>query len=185
MYNDYAVVHFHLGVGSETNGYINRTKELLFAVVDSSAVYEIGIYRHGDWWELDILDLIDENWPSLLDRVTLQCVDVANCPCTREEVRALRDAKVVSIFKLRSGRIVAPPGGGIATDGTSFEAVRSADYWAKVLRDGEHLIVANIEEDIRQGRMHDGDHTILLHATDDEIAGVTDKTHKWILWKRS
>ncbi len=184
LYNDYAVVHFHLGTGAEANGYISRTNELFFAVVDSSFVYEIGIYRHGDWWELDIIDLIDANWPSLLDRVTFRALDVANCPRTREEVKALREANLVSILKLKSGRIVAPLGGGMASNGTSIEAVRSADSWAQVLRNGEKMIVANIEDQIRQGTMQDSDYTVLFHATDDEIAGVIGKTHKWILWKK-
>jgi hypothetical protein len=184
LYNDYGVVHFHLGVGSETTGYINRTNELLFAVIDSSSVHEIGIYVHGDWWELDILEAIDANWPSLLDRVTLHGLDVAISPRTREEVKALRKAKVVPFFRLNSGRIIAPPGGGIASDGTSIEAVRSADSWAKVLRNGEKMIVANIEEQIQHGTMQDGDYTVFFHATDDEIAGVIGKTHKWILWKK-
>jgi len=133
---------------------------------------------------LDILEAIDANWPSLLDRVTLHGLDVAISPRTREEVKALRKAKVVPFFRLNSGRIIAPPGGGIASDGTSIEAVRSADSWAKVLRNGEKMIVANIEDQIQQGAMQDGDYTVRFHATDDGIAGVIGKTHKWILWKK-
>lgn len=184
LYNDYRVVHFHLGAGTEKNGYINRTNELLFALVDSSTVYEIGIYCHGDWYELDILDVIDSNWPTLLDRVTIHGVDIAHCPSTRDEVKALRDAKVVSIVKLKSGRIIAPPGGGIATDGTSIDAVRSADYFAMVLRNGEKAIEPYIRDQVQKGMMPDKDYTIHLQATDDEIAGVCDGAYKWILWKR-
>ena len=184
LYNDYRIVHFHLGEGFHTSGYINRTGELLFAAVDPDAVYEIGIYNHGDWYELDLLDIVDQNWPHLLDPVTIQGFDVANCPTTRDEVKALRDAKVVTIIKLNSGRIVAPPGGGIATDGTSIEAVQSADYWAKLLRNGENAIVANIKEQVQKGTMVSKDYEVLLHATDDEIAGVVNDGFKWTLWKR-
>ena len=185
LYNDYRVVHFHLGVGTEQNGYIHRTNELLFALVDSSTVHEIGIYCHGDWYELDILDVIDSNWPTLLDSVTIHGIDIAHCPSTRDEVKALREANVVSIVKLRSGRIIAPPGGSIATNGTSIEAVRSADYFAKVLRNGEKAIEAYIREQVQKGMMPEKDYTIHLQAADDEIAGVCDSTYKWILWKRT
>ena len=185
LYNDFGIVHFHLGEGFDTRGYINRTGELLFAVVDPKSVYEIGIYHHGDWYDLDLLDIIDHNWPHLLDPVTIQGIDVANCPTTRDEVKALREAKITTIVKLKSGRIVAPLGGGIATDGTSIEAVRAADYWAKLLRNGENAIVANIKEQVRNGNMVSKDYEVLLHATDDEIAGIVDDGFKWILWKRT
>ncbi len=172
LYNDYRVVHFHLGSGFETNGYINRTDELLFAVVSPSAVYEIGIFRHGDWYELDVLDIIDANWPETLDHVTIPALDVSNYPRTREEVKAKRNANVVSIIRLRSGRIIAPPGGGVATDGTSIEAVRSAISLAKDLQKWERTICANIKEQVLQGNMVDQDYTILLQTSDDEISGV-------------
>lgn len=184
LYNDYRVVHFHLGVGFETNGYINRTDELLFAIVDSASVHEIGIYGHVDWYELDILDIIDENWPNLLDVVTIHGLDVSNCARTRDEVKVIREANVVSIIKLNSGRIIAPPGGGIATDGTSNEAVRFTDYWAKLLRNGEKAIVSSIREHVQNGGMESRDYEVILHVTDDEISGVFEDTYKWVLWER-
>jgi len=185
LYNDYRVVHFHLGTYFEPSGYINRTRELLFAVVDSTSVYEIGIYRHGDWYEFDILDIINENWPKLLDNVTMNGLDIAPCIRTREEVKAIREANIIPIIKLKNGRIVAPLGGGVATDGTSFESVRSADFWAKVLRTGEKAIIADIREQIRNRYMESRDYEVLLDATNNEIAGVLDGTHKWILWKKT
>lgn len=185
LYNDYRVVHFHIGVGFETSGYINRTGKLLFAIVDSASVHEIGIYGHGDWYELDILDIIDENWPNLLDAVTIRGLNVSNCARTRDEVKALREAKVVSIIKLNSGRIIAPPGGGIATDGTSIEAVSSTDDWARLLRNGEKAIISSIREQVQKGAMEAKDYEVLLHTTEDKISGVFEDTHRWILWKRT
>jgi hypothetical protein len=185
LYNDFRVVHFHLGIGLDPTGYINRTGPLLFAAIDGVSVYEIGIYNHGEWFELDILDIIDTNWPHLLDHVTLRALDVKNCPNTRDEIRALRRGNVNTIIKLKSGRIIAPPGGGLAADGTSIEAVRSADRWAKLIRNGEQAIMANIHQQVAQGSMKSKDYHVLLHTTDDEISGVADNTFKWTLWKRT
>ena len=184
LFNDYRVVHFHLGSGTDKGGYISRTNELLFAVVDATSVYEIGIYAHGDWYELDILDIIDRNWPELLNAVTLQGVSDVKCPTTREEVQILREGNVNSIMKLASGRIIAPPGGGMATDGTSVEAVRGSDVWARVLRNGENLIRDNIQDQVSKGLMPEQDFDVRLHMTADEIAGVAGG-QKWILWKRT
>ncbi len=185
MYNDYRVIHFHLGIGFETSGYIKRTGPLLFAIVDSASVYEIGLYHHGDWYEFDVLNIVDENWPHLLDPVTIRGIDVANCPQTRDEVKAFRKANILSVIRLKSGRLVAPPGGGTAGDGTSVEAVTSADRWAKLLRNGEQLISANIREQVQAGTLPSRDYEIHLDATDDEIAGVDDAGSRWIIWRRA
>ncbi|MCZ6689592.1 MAG: hypothetical protein O7H41_08325 [Planctomycetota bacterium] len=185
LYNDYGIVHFHLGDGLETSGYVKRTKELLFTVVDSSTVYEIGVYDHGEWYELDILDILDDNWPGLLDRVTLQAIDVENYPRTREEVKKLREANVVTVLKLKSGRVIAPPGGGVATDGTSFAAVHAADYWAKLLRQWAPRIIADIEKRVGDGELPSKDYAVTLVATDEEITAVLGDTDKWVLWRRS
>jgi hypothetical protein len=183
LYNDYRVVHFHLGVGFKPSGYINRTGELLFAIVDPASVYEIGIYRHGDWYELDILDIIDANWPTLLDAVTSHSLDVSNYPRTRNEVKALREAGIVSIIELKNGRIIFPLGGGTMMDRTSIEAVDAADYWTRLIRDGEKKIISDILAQIEMGTMEAKDYEILLHVTDDEVSGVIDTTYKCTLWK--
>lgn len=190
MFNDYRIIHFHLGVGFDSKGYIVRDKkkskgELLFAIVDSISVYELGIYVHGDWYELTLLDIVEENWPRLLDAVAISALDVTPCLSTRSEVKALRNANVNSFIKLKSGRIVAPLGGGVATDETSTDAVCSANYWSIVLRDGEKAIISDIQEQIQKGEMESKDYEILLHATDDEIAGILPEVRKWILWKKT
>lgn len=183
LYNDYSIQHFHLGDSTESSGFATRTKELLFALITADAVFEVGIYNHGDWYELDILDIIDDNWPKLLDRVTITGIDAVNCPSTREEVKKIRAAHLVSLMKLKSGRYIAPLGGGVATNGTSIDAVRAAYFWAKAIRNGERLIVDDIVSQIKSGALPDVDHVVLLHATDDIICGVMEG-QKWTLWKK-
>ena len=194
MYNDYGVLHFHLGQGLDSSGYINRTRELLFAVVQPGAVHEIGIFNHGDWFELDILNIIDTNWPDLLDRVTLRGFSGNACPSvTREQVKALRTAHMIGVFQLAaSGRIVAPFGGGAATDGTSCEAVCTADFWARNFKNWEKVISAFIAKQVQSGNLEDKDYHVLLHCSDDEIAvdicgmdrGMAVSQCRWTLWKR-
>lgn len=185
LYNDYGVIHFHLGTEFDSKGYIKRTGELLFAIVDNQNVYEIGIYNHGDWYEVDILDIIDENWPHLLNPVTIQALDIVYSPTTRKEVKTLRDANILSLIKLKSGRIIAPPGGGVASDGTSVEAVEAAKYWKRFLLEGEKVIEAEISQLVKNGDMEEKDYEVLLYVTDDEIAGVIPNLIKWTIWKNA
>ena len=184
LYNDYRITHFHLGAGTDASGYIKRTKELLFAVVDSTSVYEISVYDHGQWYELDILDIIDAHWPHLLDEVTIHGMGATNSPTTREEVKALRDAHVISHLLLKSGRLIAPLGGGTMINGTSFEAVLAANQWSRILKLGERHIADAIDEGINKGVLAARDYDVHLHSTDDEIAGVVAGVCKWTLWKR-
>ncbi|QQL44065.1 hypothetical protein [Sulfuriroseicoccus oceanibius] len=184
LLNDYGVLHFHLGDTLEGNGYMKRTGPLLFAIVRDAAVYEIGVYGHGAWYELDILNIIDRNWPFLLDPVTIKAIDTAYSPKTKEEVKALRDANVCSIISLDSGRIVMPIGGGVATDGTSNDAVHSADYWAKFLCDADKLVIEHIEECIRKGTLPAKDYQVHLHATATEIAAIVEDKLRIIVWRK-
>ena len=184
LLNDYGVLHFHLGTVLDASGYIQRTGPLLFAIVRDDDVYAIGIYGHGDWYELDILNVTDCNWPSLLDPVTIKAIDTAYSPKTREEIKALREANVCTIISLDSGRIIAPVGGGVATDGTSNDAVRSADYWAKFLSDADKVLIDAVKDSVRKGELPAKDYHIRLHATDSEIAGVVEDKLRIIVWKR-
>jgi hypothetical protein len=184
LFNEYRITHFHLGVGFLPNGYIIRTPALLFAIVDASSVYEIGIYQHGDWYELDILDIIDDNWPQLLERFTVHGIQDVQCPRTRDEVRTLRTNNMMSMIRLRSGRIIAPPGGGFATDGTSVEAVTHADYFAGLLRYGEQSIPSLINQQVDAGLMPDREYIIHLNASDEEISADDGIGYRWILWRK-
>jgi len=95
LFNDYGVVHFHLGAVFEGGGYVQRTRELLFAIVEPNALYEIGIFDHGDWYELTILDTIDVNRPRLLDSVTVKAPGISSDYIdTANEVKKLRKGHI-------------------------------------------------------------------------------------------
>jgi hypothetical protein len=185
LLNDFGVLHFHLGATFESSGYVARTGPLLFAIVRDDAIYEIGVFNHGDWYELDILTTIDRNWPNLLDPVTIKgAIRTAHTPKNREEIKALRSANVCPIITLASGRIIFPIGGGNATDGTSNDAVHSADYWANFLRNADDTLIEQVRQLVRKGDLPSKDYIIRLQATGDEIAGMVEDKLKIILWRR-
>ncbi|MBB3139856.1 hypothetical protein [Halomonas organivorans] len=181
MLNDFGVAHFHLGQELEASGYIERTKELLFCVVTQSEVYEIGIYDHGEWFELDILDIVDREWPELLDSVTVKAMTVTNPVRSREDIQALRMANVNTARQLSSGRIVMPPGGGMAMDGTSTDAVMAAQRLSRLLKNGEKQIVRDITDSIERGKIKRKDYTVVLTMSDHEIYAETEEGYRWTL----
>ena len=185
LLNDFGVLHFDLGDAIDNSGFIKRTGPLLFAIVRDDTVYEIGVYEHGQWFELDILNTIDENWPELLDPVTLKSVELAYKPKNREEIKALREGNICSVIALKSGRAISPLGGGVATNGTSNDAVELADYWAKYLDNADKVIIAAVEEAVRKGELAPKDYHVRLYSTPDEIAGIVEEGFKIIVWKKN
>ena len=51
------------------------------------------------------------NWPHLLDPVTIRGIDAAYRPQTRDEVKAFRKANILSVIRLKSGRLLAGTAG--------------------------------------------------------------------------
>lgn len=185
MYNDFGIMHFHLGVGPYTRhpNYIDRTDELLFVVINSKDVYEVGVYLHNEWYELDILDIINNNWPNLLDKVTINAVDIKNSITDRAEVRMMREANVNIFLKLQNGRIIAPLGGGAMIDGTSTKAVQNADFIIKRLRQLDSEIPFIISEEVKKGKRENKNYTISLQITDDEISYTYNEGEKSLIFK--
>ena len=66
MLSDYGVHHLHLSTDLESDRFVKRTKELLFAVFRPGDAYLIGIYQHlTDWAKEDILKTVARNWPDI------------------------------------------------------------------------------------------------------------------------
>lgn len=191
MLNHWGIFHFHLGDNFEANGsgYIERTKELLFAVVEQDAFYEIGVYQHRDWYEYDVLNIIDTEWPMLLDRVTINADSLScNFAEDRDSLITLRKKNVNILVKLRSGRIIAPPGGGVAANGASIEAVNWVLHWTRFLENGSQLIIDDIDSQISQGNMPLKDYAVVLEAGNNKVAAKVNDPEigeiVWILWKK-
>lgn len=181
LYFDFKVAHFHLGKGLDGNGYITRTKELLFALVTVDTFFEIGIYNHGEWYEFDILNIIDDNWPQLLDNVTHNGIaGVAHIANTRKEIQELREAYINSVRQISSGRIIVPPGGDVtlSKNGISTYAIRNALKLRKIFRDGEKQVREWILAEIKKGNLTQKDYSVELYMTDQEIAGIIDSSIK-------
>src|SRR6185295_1697726 len=49
LLNDWGMHHFHLGTRFEADGFVERTDDVVFAIVHWDRVYVAGIGRHGEW----------------------------------------------------------------------------------------------------------------------------------------
>ncbi len=118
---DWNIRHFHLGEIVDADGFVKRTKELLFAMVDEDNVYCIKIAPHGGWSDKELLETVHKNWPLLLNSWKVNATPEVNF--TSGEIAELRKGHVNVIVQLNDGTCYVSPGFGIMTSGVSARAV--------------------------------------------------------------
>lgn len=134
MLADWGIYHLHIGHGNRPTriaGFVNRGKELLFVMPYSNNIYFIQILDHNSWTNFKLIEIIDNNWPFLLEPYRLKDVLKLAEP-TEEELHRLRKNQVNAFFRVGSSFFIGA-GGGIATDSFSVKAVRMAQKLKKLL----------------------------------------------------
>ena len=127
MLNDYGIQHFHLGTVPDPKhpNLIQGTCELLFAVVKENDLYVLGIFDHKASSKQDLLNIIQANWPELIDPYTLkggEHMEVLGLRrnYTDEEVLKLRKVGINALTQEADGSVRLGPGGGITPNGKSM-----------------------------------------------------------------
>lgn len=131
MFYDWEVFHFHLGTNPHPKhqGFVERTDDLLFAIVDSNKaeMYLIDIHpHHGGFTNQDLLRIIEENWAEILDPDTSRIIGLTY-NASDNDIGILRKAGINPILQTPSGRVLISMGGGITSAGTSIRNRREAD----------------------------------------------------------
>ena len=67
---DWGIFHFHLGKDTGKD-YVGRTKELLYVFVYEKTAYFLDVLDH-EFYNSQLLEVINENWPQLLKKYELQ-----------------------------------------------------------------------------------------------------------------
>lgn len=127
MIPDWAIYHLHISNHkTNQNGmFYARTGLLAFVWVTDSDAYFVDIAPHGSWTRQEFLRIIDRTWPDLLKPFKLQSATTANTP-SDADLKMLRKANVNVIVPLGNS-VIAPPGGGLAKDGTPVQNSERAD----------------------------------------------------------
>lgn len=143
MFYSWGIHHFHLGRSLDHRGFIERTDELLFAITEPETytMYLIDVLLHlGSFTNQDLLRIIENNWPQVLDRYTLVGVTPSFNGLADDELRKLGNAGINVALQTPGGRVLAPMGGGITTAKTSVENTIEADRAKAIVRNlQQHL----------------------------------------------
>lgn len=149
LYNDWKIYHLHLGTIIEADGFVERTKNVLFIMKEKDELYLIDILPHGrgelPWTKKSLLEIVDNNWPALLD---LSDLGKGITPCTtfdEQEHYKLRKSNINVIMDI-NGRTLMPINFGQTLGGTSVMAKIISISLIKYLEFFHNFIVYNYQQ---------------------------------------
>ncbi len=142
MMSHWGVQHFHLGDSLESDGYVSRTGDLLFIHFSQKQAHIIGIFNHGSWYDLDVIEIIHENWPQEL---TVFKSGSNSKQLTATEYKTIRKNHANTNVILKDGTEYLCPGIGVTSNGASIFAVFNSDKVIFMFNRSFELIQKNIE----------------------------------------
>ena len=145
MLFDWGIHHFHLGTEME-DYFIKRTGNVLYAIVDNNDFYCIAILPHQHWADLALLEIIEKNWPCLLDRYRLPKGVMPEFKVEENDIKELRKLRVNIIIQLSDDACILGAGGGFMSDGSSAEARRYALQVHHMLNDVQRKMEGQLVE---------------------------------------
>lgn len=138
MLFDWGIYHFHLGTKLDNRGLIERTGNVLYAMVMPNEVYFIMIAPHGQWACKDLLEIVNTEWPLVLNNFKLSnCVSMAYKP-SESDIKEARKGRLVMPVELSDGTVLIPPGMGMNADGSSIKVMREVASLCDCLRKEEN-----------------------------------------------
>lgn len=120
----WGIHHFHLGNSIEEDGFVERTKNLLFVFFHENKACVLGFFSHSSWCKPDLIQIIHDNWPSKLTSFKLQ----SNTPShTENQYKALRKRNCKSTVIVSDGTEYCYPGVGVMSTGDPIPATIKYD----------------------------------------------------------
>lgn len=140
MLNEWNIYHFHLSDEIAKNSLVKRTRELLFAFVTDDSFYCIQIGDHDSFTDTALLDIIHNNWPSLLEPFTIRSDAKLGSVLTKDERKTLRKKRMNALTTLSDGTTIGLLNFGSMMNGSQVQCYCDAIYIRRILK----LIEQNI-----------------------------------------
>jgi hypothetical protein len=132
LLSEWHLHHLHLGTAIRTDGFIDRTTDLLFANFQEDDAYLIAILDHKGWTNLDLVTTSVHNWLSAGIFTALRgAIGLAQPVADADRVR-LRNAGVTTMLEV-DGTIYCPA--GQSTAGTPIAATVHSNSAMRALRE--------------------------------------------------
>jgi hypothetical protein len=72
MLADFDIQHFHLGTTLDADGFYARGAPLLYVRFDDANAYFVTVSGHGEWANVELIEIIHSNWPASIERYRLK-----------------------------------------------------------------------------------------------------------------
>jgi hypothetical protein len=122
LFTDWGIQHFHLGTVVQSDGFVERTGPVLFALCKGQDFYAIQIYEHGAWAKPEVVRLLRSNWPDVTAPFELKGIKPIMPELNEQEIADFRKAGLMHIVQA-GGVFVYPMGGGVVSTGDSARMV--------------------------------------------------------------
>ena len=114
MYNAWKISHFHINTNIEKDGYVERSKEVLLAIIWQDQAFLIDVRDHGKsnpdlWYSIDLMEIVLRNWPEWMYQYRSN-IKQSNTDSSIATTKQFRQLSVNSSLSLSDGNIYMPPG---------------------------------------------------------------------------
>ena len=147
LLNDWNIVHFHLSKRFRNDGFVKRSDYQIFAWITDNCIYMIQVYPHKEdflYCKQELLEIIERNWPKLLEPYILKDVASLNEQFDDEQYEKIREAHVTTLVQTKNNKVYGLIGGGYMSDGSSGEAIGKAFFLNSRLKICEDIIKRNM-----------------------------------------
>jgi len=111
--------HFYLGETLQSTGYIQRTGDILYAMVKEDKILALKIDDHNHWSDKELLNIAHDNWPELTSDWDVD--GIPEVDFNSNYIEELRKSGV-NIITRRADGTATIGGYGVTTAGTSVES---------------------------------------------------------------
>lgn len=140
---EWGIHHLHLSTDMEADGFVRRTKDLLFASFQSDDAYLIGIFEHGNWTRIELATITVRNWSDAgIFRESRSALRLAQ-PTVEADRPLVRNAGVTLALEI-DGKVYMPPGQSVA--GTPLRATKASNHVMHTLRSLREMLSSRPEE---------------------------------------
>ncbi|EJS2611616.1 hypothetical protein NW622_004263 [Vibrio alginolyticus] len=143
MLSHWGIQHFHLGYDIESDGFVSRTGDLLFVHFTSSTAHILGIFGHGSWCDLDLIEIMHCNWPEHMSQYKMSDSMI---PLTEDNYKVLRKKNANANIAVKDGTEYMAPGMGVTSNGAPIQARFNSDKLIFVLNGYFEAIVDSLEQ---------------------------------------
>jgi len=149
----YAFGMHHIHIKAKINGNFKNSDELLFFLIRDKDIYFIDISVHKEFDAIPefLLNIIDKNWPFLLDLYEMKGFEAGHNFDNEEGMNLIKNG--ATIMYNVNGRCICPIGGGVMTSGHSADSItmsmqlsRTINFYRKSLEKSHKKIIKSFRK---------------------------------------